>query len=116
MLTTENTAGLVACRVSFEGKEMPQIKITCDTVCGGERVKAGEIIDASDADARFLKAAGKAEDASQAVHEETDGDAYEAMDKEALKAELKARDIAFHQRTGAPKMRDLLRADDVVDQ
>jgi len=40
-----------------------KILVTKNTVCGGERVKSGSVIDASDAEARFLMAIGKAKKA-----------------------------------------------------
>lgn len=44
---------------------MQTIKILKDTRCDGERVRAGEVIDAPGKDARFLIAIGKAEEAEK---------------------------------------------------
>lgn len=38
-----------------------KIQILRDTVAGGQAVKVGDVIEASDADARYLLAVGKAE-------------------------------------------------------
>lgn len=39
-----------------------KIRIRRDTVCGGERVKTGDVVDASSSDARYLIVRGKAEE------------------------------------------------------
>ncbi len=43
-----------------------KIRILRDTVAGGQAVKAGDVIEASDADARYLLAVGKAEAVAEA--------------------------------------------------
>lgn len=44
-----------------------KIKVLKDTVAGGQAVKAGQVVDASDADARYLLAVGKAEEMTTEV-------------------------------------------------
>lgn len=56
---------------------MKRIEITRATVCGGVTVSAGDVIDASDRDADFLVAIGKARHAAEdpAGSEQDDEDA-----------------------------------------
>jgi len=42
---------------------VPVIRITRQTVCGRRTVRPGDLVDASDADARYLIAIGKAQPA-----------------------------------------------------
>jgi hypothetical protein len=67
---------------------MPQIKILKTTKCGGELVKAGDVIDASAKDTKILVEMGKAELAG--------------ADKEAAEAENRD-DIELTKRGGAPR-------------
>ena len=55
------SAGALVAPVSIEAPSMKTVKILRRTVCGGEAVKPGDIVEASPADARFLVAIGKAE-------------------------------------------------------
>lgn len=60
MLTTKNAGGLVS-PAAIDEESMVSIKILKDTICGGEKVKAGQIVEASVKDAHLLLATKKAE-------------------------------------------------------
>lgn len=72
-LTKHGTgAALVAGPKAFKGGPMGnlvEIKVTRSTMAGGERVEAGQIIKASERDARDLIALGKAVPVSQGAPE-----------------------------------------------
>lgn len=59
MLTSKNMSGLVNSQPTQETTLM-KIKITRNTVAGGQPVNEGQVVDVSEADARTLIAMGKA--------------------------------------------------------
>ena len=60
LMTTNGGAGLVSQPHRFSNEENMKIEIKRSTICGGMAVSAGDIVDASDFDARSLIAIGKA--------------------------------------------------------
>ena len=66
LMTTNGGASLVASRHFSNGENM-KIEIKRATVCGGVPVSVGDIVEASDTDARVLIALGKAIPAAEKV-------------------------------------------------
>ena len=60
LMTTNGGAGLVSQPRRFSNEENMKIEIKRATVCGGVPVSVGDIVEASDTDARVLIALGKA--------------------------------------------------------
>jgi hypothetical protein len=53
-------SGALCVPVSIEGNDIMKIHITRNTICGGIAVTVGDVVDASESDARILISNGKA--------------------------------------------------------
>ena len=90
MLTTKNTAGLVASQPGQESKRM-KIKILRGTVVNGEAVTEGQVVETSEADAAYLINLGKAIAIGEPVIETADAPEPVAVETTAKRPARKTR-------------------------